>query len=380
MNFDKINLFQLPSPCYVIDCDILKNNLKILKTNCDLLEIKPLISIKGFPLALLFQDMAPYINGLSAASLFEAQLAKCMGKEIHIHAPAYRPDEIENVLKLCDHVSFNSLSQWQQYQSILFKGHVNSSIGLRINPEYSEINVDKYDPCMPHSRFGVTIENLLHQDVTGIEGFHLHTMYDNNAETFLRMIDILIDKFGTFLPNLSWINLGGGQRLADIDFPQNPLKKRLSTLTKNFALDVYVEPCEAIVTECGYLVSTVLDIVNNHRQTAILDTSAICHMPDVLDMPYQPDIEFPVTNDCGNYIYTIAGISCLAGDIIGEYRFNSPLHVGDKIVFSEMGAYTFAKENYFNGINHPSILLYDRAHGLRIAKCFGYRDYELQYL
>lgn len=379
MNFKKINLSQLPSPCYIIDCDTLKYNLQIMEQNCNYLGIKPLIAIKGFPLALVFNNMAPYICGLSVASLFEAQLGKHMGKEIHIHSPAYRADEIVDVFNQCNYITFNSFSQWENFQNVLSQNIKRPSIGLRINPEYSEINIDKYNPCMPYSRFGVTLEVLTYHDITGIDGFHLHVMYDNSAETFVRVIDHLIDKFGCYLPQLSWINLGGGQHLADANYPTDALKMAISKLTTDFGLNVYVEPCEAIVTGCGYLVSTVLDIVKNKKQTAILDTSALCHMPDVLETPYRPELEFPYENHYGIYNYIFAGVSCLAGDIIGEYRFSSPILVGDKIVFSEMGAYTFAKENYFNGINHPAIVLYDQTHGLHIAKQFSYQEYESKY-
>lgn len=380
MNWDNINLSNLPSPCYIIDCDILKNNLQIMKKNCDFLGLKPLISIKGFPLALIFRKMAPYINGISAASLFEAQLGKHLGKEIHIHAPAYKPNEIEQILKQCDHVVFNSLSEWQRYQNIIISNKKYISIGLRINPEYSEVKTDIYNPCMPYSRFGITKESLTRQIINGIDGFHLHVMCDQNAQTFANVIDHLLNKFEIYLPQLSWINLGGGQRLAEKNYQADFLQEKISKLITNFGLEIYVEPCEAIVTSCGYLLSTVLDVVKNKKETAILDVSALCHMPDVLEMPYQPDIEFPSNATVANYCYYLAGVSCLPGDIIGEYKFNAPIQPGDKIIFSEMGAYTFAKESYFNGINHPAIVLYDKKNGFSIAKQFTYQDYESNYL
>lgn len=380
MNWNKVDFSQLPSPCYVIDCDVLKKNLQTMKKHCDFLGLKPLISIKGFPLALLFQKMSPYIDGLSASSFFEAQLGKHLRKEIHIHAPAYRPDEIKKILQQCDHVVFNSLSQWEKYKGMRTKDTSNASIGLRINPEYSEINAEIYNPCMPYSRFGITREVLSHHNIDGVDGFHLHVMCDHDAKTFARVISNVLDKFGTYLPRLSWINFGGGQRLADENYQTNILKEKIALLTTKFDLEVYVEPCEAIVTDCGYLVSTVLDITENKKKTAILDVSALCHMPDVLEMPYQPDIEFPLGSSYGNYNYYLAGISCLAGDIIGEYKFNTPIKPGNKIVFSEMGAYTFARENYFNGINHPAIVLYDEKTGFHVAKQFYYQDYEANYL
>lgn len=380
MNCNEIDVSTLPSPCYIIDCDILNNKLLTFKENCAHLGVRALISIKGFPLALLYKDMAPYVYGLSASSLFEARLGKHMGNEIHIHAPAYKNEEILDVFAECDYVNFNSLSQWKQYKNLLPKNTNCPQIGLRINPEYAEIDIEKYNTCLPHSRFGITQKALLNQDISGIDGFHLHVMCDNNADTFARVIDHVIDKFGIYLKQLKWINLGGGQCLADENYVTTSLQKNISKLKNDFNLEVYVEPCEAVVTESGYLVSTVLDVVNNQKQTAILDTSALCHMPDVLEMPYRPDITFPAIGNNVKHNYILAGISCLAGDIIGEYRFNSAIHTGDKIVFSDMGAYTFSKQSYFNGINQPSIVLYDKIHGFRIVKQFDYFDYEYNYI
>lgn len=379
MNWKNIDLSLLPSPCYVIDCDILKDRLQTLKKHCDDLNLKPLLAIKGFPLAALYSEMAPYLYGTSASSLFEARLGGHMGKEVHIHAPAYRPEEMQEILTRCDHIVFNSIGQWTQYRNIVAISPRHRSVGLRVNPEYSEIAVPKYNPCQPFSRFGVTKKMLMHQDLSGLDGLHLHVMCDQGAETFARVIDHFRDNFEDALPRLSWINFGGGQRLADADCRVELLEVPLSKLAAEFALELYVEPCEPLTAECGYLVSTVLDIVGNKRQTAILDISAQCHMPDILEMPYRPDIVSPANDDMGNHSYTFAGVSCLAGDIIGEYKLEEPLQIGAKVVFSEMGAYTFARENYFNGINYPSIALYDHTHGFRIVKQFGYEHYENTY-
>ena len=379
MNWSDINISQLPTPCYVINCDILKQNLMLMKKRCDLLGIKPLIAVKGFPLALIFDVMSPYLNGASASSLFEAYLCRHLGKEIHIHAPAYKANEINEVLLHCDHVVFNSISQWEWGKNILNCSSKKVSPGLRINPEYSEIDVDKYDPCMRYFRLGIKEDILLNYDISGIEGFHLHVMYDQNAETFARIIDVVIKKIGKYLPQLTWINFGGGQQIADSDYKIELLKNPIYQLKHEFGIEVYIEPCESIVTNSGYLVSTVLDIVENEKRTAILDTSAICHMPDVLETPYLPDIVFPAMKNTKDYVYTLAGVSCLAGDIIGEYAMDKPLQIGDKIIFSDMGAYTFAKENYFNGINHPDIILYDQNHGFQLVKRYDYNDYEKKY-
>lgn len=379
MDWNKIDISKLPSPCYIINCDILKHNLGLMQKRCELLNIKPLLAVKGFPLALLFQNIAPFLCGASASSLFEARIGEYIGKEVHIHAPAYRTDEIAEIFTRCDHIVFNSITQWEKYKDTALQYANHASFGIRINPEYSEIAVDKYNPCLPYSRFGVKKANMDINRLTGIEGFHVHVMCDQGAETLARVIDTVINKFGSILPNLSWINLGGGHQLADDDYHFELLQEPLSKLTVDYGLSVYVEPCEAIVTGCGYLLATVLDIVINEKKTAILDTSAVCHMPDVLEMPYRPDIEYPANGDLKPHRYILSGVTCLAGDIIGEYQMANPLHTGDKIIFSDMGAYTFAKENYFNGINLPAIVLYSSEEGFRIVKEFSYQDYETKY-
>ena len=379
MNWSEKDLAELPSPCYVIDLDILEANLELMQKRCTLLGIKPLLSIKGFPLAHLFEDIAPYLFGLSAASLFEARLGQRMGKEVHIHAPAYRPDEFGEIMELCDHIVFNSIEQWERYREAVLHSGRNISCGLRINPEYSEIETNKYNPCLPGSRFGVTEAKLCRSTIAEIEGFHMHALCDQGAETLTRVVAAMFNKFEKFLPSLSWINFGGGHQLADADYRFELLREPISKLRLEYGLEVYVEPCEAIVTSAGFLVSTVLEIVSDEKPTAILDTSAICHMPDVLEMPYRPDVISPANDTLGGNTYILAGVSCLPGDIIGEYEMKEPLHLGDKIIFSDMGAYTFAKENYFNGINYPTIAVYSKKEGMRIVKSFNYSDYEAQY-
>lgn len=377
-----INSFweRVPSPCYLIDLDELYSNLGLLQNRCNDLGIRPLLAIKGFPLALLFRDIAPYVHGISASSPFEAKLGKNMGKEIHIHAPAYKPEDICNLMQLCDHVVFNSIGQWDSFRSLAEKYAGSVSCGIRINPEYSEVETDKYNPCLPYSRFGVT-SNLISLDkISGIEGFHTHVMCDQGAKTLSDVIDVVVNRFGNYFPQIKWINFGGGHKIADPDYEVDLIKDQIARLTSNYGLKVYIEPCEGIVTSSGYLICSVLDIVENGKKTAILDTSALCHMPDVLDMPYQPDIVFPNVCKEADYSYILAGISCLPGDIIGEYSFESPLHIGDRIVFSDMGAYTFARENYFNGINFPSISIFSQDKGLRVVKKYLYENYEQIYL
>lgn len=282
MNFYKLDITQLPSPCYVINCDVLKQNLLLMKKHCDYAAINPLLAIKGFPLALVYKDIAPFLKGASASSLYEANIAQYLGKEVHIHAPAYRPDEILNIYKNCNYIVFNSISQWEKYKNAFNWKKQQVSPGLRINPEYSEIDIEKYNTCTTYSRFGVTKNNIIQHDISGIEGFHFHALYDQGAETLIKIIDKVINNFGKYFKNIFWINLGGGHQLANEDYNIDLLEKTISKLKSEFGLEIYVEPCEAIVTSCGFLVSTVLDIVENNKKTIILDTSAICHMPDVL--------------------------------------------------------------------------------------------------
>lgn len=379
MDWNQVDVSCLPSPCYIIDLDILKHDLSVMHKRCRLLNISTLLAVKGFPLALLFKEIAPFWDGVSASSLFEARIGSYIGKEVHIHTPAYRESEMEEIFSRCDHIVFNSFTQWEKYR-VQAKPYGSSiSFGVRINPEYSEIAVKKYDPCLPYSRLGITAENMDIRRLSGIKGFHVHAMCDQGADVFSKVINTVIDKFGCFLPGLSWINFGGGHRLADDDYDLELLQRSLSKITHNYGLKVYVEPCEAIVTRSGYLLSTVLDIVENKKATAILDTSAVCHMPDVLEMPYRPDIDYPATGDQNPHEYILSGVSCLASDVIGKYQMKNRLHVGDKIIFSDMGAYTFAKENYFNGINFPAIVIYSSKNGFQIVKEFSYENYESQY-
>lgn len=380
MFIENILSSQLPTPCYVIDCDKLRANFSLLQKRCKFLNIKPLLAVKGFPLALVYDEIREYIYGTSASSVFELLLGNCINKENHIHSPAYKQEEIETILSNCDHIVFNSFQQWEQYKNILTTKYPYVSPGLRINPEYSEILIDKYNTCLPNSRFGVTLDELLQVDITGIEGFHLHAMCDQGAKTFLNVVEKVKNKFGNHLKDLKWINFGGGQQFAHNDFNIETLQGTLNKLVSDFKIQIYVEPCEPLTANCGYLVTTVLDVMDRNECVAILDTSACCHMPDILEMPYTPDIIYPKTsNNKEKFSYTLAGVSCLAGDIIGKYEFKNQLHIGDKIIFSDMGAYTFAKETYFNGINYPAIVLYEKQKGVSVVKQFDFQDYKKNY-
>lgn len=276
---------------------------------------------------------------------------------------------------MCDYIVFNSISQLEHYQN---QTKSIQKTGLRINPEYSEINVNKYNPCMQYSRLGIIKSNLNPKSIKSISGLHIHAMCENKAETFARLINKVTEDFSEFLNHISWINFGGGQLIASPNYNIECLKQPISKLISQYGLSVYIEPCESIVADCGYLIATVLDIVNNKKTIAILDTSVPCHMPSVLEMPYIPDVIYPKNSKTKKFSYILAGCSCLAGDIIGEYSFEMPLKIGDKIVFSEMGAYTFGRQNYFNGINFPTIIL-KKGSNYQVIKKFTYNDYQTIY-
>lgn len=378
MNLDNLNLSTIETPCFIINYLELIENLQLAKSRADELNIKILLSVKGFPLAKIYDDISEYLSGVSAASLFEAKLGKHMGKEVHIHAVAYKDNQIEEIFQNADHIVFNSIYQLNRFKSKLSATPHNISFGIRFNPEYSEINVEKYNTCSQFSRFGITTNEFNKLSMADIEGVHLHAMNENDANTFRKIIYKTINEIGDRLHDLKWINFGGGQLITDKEYDISLLKEPIALLKEQFGLTVYIEPCESLVTKSGYLIASVLDIVHNGKDIAILDTSAICHMPDVISMPYTPDISYPKTTDKG-YKYVLAGNTCLVGDIIGEYSFNNPLKIGDKIIFEEMGAYTFSQESYFNGINHPDILLYKNEGDFKIIKHFDYKDYKHVY-
>lgn len=370
------NIKSLPTPCYLIDYDYLLNNIKLAKKRCEVLNVKMLLSIKGFPLYSIFEDISPYFDGVSASSLFEAKAGQLMKKEVHIHSPVYSAIDFEEISSICDHIVFNSISQLKIYGP---KIDECKKIGLRINPEYSEVAIEKYNPCCEYSRFGVTQTNLCNNTLPEIGGLHMHTMCENEAESFARIINKTSNKFNKLFEKISWINFGGGQLITEPNYNLECLKQPINNLINNYRLKIYIEPCESLVSESGFLVATVLDIIDNGKLIAILDTSAVCHMPEILEMPYTPDIEYPTNSRDCKYPYIIAGNSCLAGDIIGEYFFENPLKIGDKIVFSEMGAYTFCKANYFNGINLPTIALYKNNSLFQILKQYNYENYKSIY-
>ncbi|MBQ2276341.1 MAG: carboxynorspermidine decarboxylase [Lachnospiraceae bacterium] len=380
MDFSYFN--QVSTPSYVIDERLLKANLEKLhgvmkETGCSILLAQKSFSHYGsYPL------ISKYLSGTTASGLFEAKLGKeYMGeKEVHIYSPAYKEEDFAEIMQVSDHIVFNSPTQWEKFKGMVAdfskKTQKKMSCGIRVNPEYAKVETECYNPCGLYSRLGVTKKVIDTMDLTGIEGLHFHTMCEQNSDVLAETLQVVEEKFSHVLPQMKWINFGGGHHITREDYDTNTLIKCIRHMQDTYGLKVYIEPGEAIALNAGFLVSTVLDIVENGRSIAILDTSAACHMPDVLEMPYRPEVIGAGKLGEKPYEYRFGGPTCLAGDIIGDYSFDAPLKVGDRVVFCDMAIYSMVKNNTFNGMPLPAIYRYSEEEGLILAKQFGYEDFK----
>jgi carboxynorspermidine decarboxylase len=372
-----LDFSNLPTPCYVVDQRLLERNLKILDSVQKRAGCRILLALKGFSMHAVFPLVGRYLAGVTASSLFEARLGfEKMGQEVHVYSPSYIPDDFDELLGYCDHMVFNSFDQWTRYKGKVqaFAGkHI--SCGLRVNPEYSEIATPLYNPCFANSRLGIPLANFRPDELEGIEGLHFHTLCEQNSDALARTVPVVDEKFGRYLRNMKWINMGGGHHITRPDYDLDSLVRSICFFKDKYGLEVYLEPGEAIALNTGYLVSTVLDVVENGMRIALLDTSAACHMPDVIEMPYRPDVIGAGAPGEFAHTYRLGGPTCLAGDIIGDYSFRKPLKPGDRLIFRDMAHYTMVKNNMFNGVNLPSIALFDETAGMRILRTFGYEDY-----
>ena len=367
----------LPTPCYIVDEGLLRRNLEILQSVQDRTGCSILLALKGFSMYSVFPLVGQYLKGITSSSLFEARLGfEKMGKEVHIYAPAYVEEEFDEIMEYCDHIVFNSFHQWNMFKSRV-KAHPGKPIqcGIRVNPEYSEIKTPLYDPCYTGSRLGVTLANFKPEELDGLDGLHFHTLCEQNSDTLERTIKVVDQKFGPYIARMKWLNMGGGHHITREDYDIEALIRSILYFKEKYGVQVYLEPGEAIALNTGFLVAKVLDIVDNGMKIAILDTSAACHMPDVIEMPYRPNIIGSGMPGEKNHTYRLGGLTCLAGDIIGDYSFDESLKPGDRLVFCDMAHYTMVKNNMFNGVNLPSIATFNEAEGIRIHKCFGYEDY-----
>ena len=375
-NYEVVDSFdKLPSPAYVCEEELLENNLKLLKRVQDETGVKILLALKGFAMHSTFDLCKKYLKGCCASGLHEALLAKEeFGKEVHTYSPAFKDEEIDEIISISNHLVFNSFNQLKRYKDKAFK---KVSLGVRLNPEYSSVEVDLYNPCAPNSRLGITKANFDESQLQYLEGFHFHALCEQNVDALEGALANFEKNFSLYFSQLKWVNFGGGHHITRADYDVEGLINLLKDFKARYPhLEVYMEPGEAVGWQTGYLVATVLDIVNNGMDLAILDTSAEAHMPDTLAMPYRAMIRNSAVAFEKKYTYRLGGNTCLAGDIIGDYSFDEPLKVGDRISLEDMIHYTMVKTTTFNGIKLPSIIIKNKDNSYKVIKNFCYNDYK----
>lgn len=374
------NFFDFESvetPCYVVGEKELLKNASILKEVMERTGCKILLAQKAFSMYSVYPMLSKYLKGTTASGLFEAKLGREeFDGEVHVFSPAYKQSEMDELVKIADHIVFNSFSQWKKFRNSIKNCGRKISCGIRCNPEYSEIETDIYNPCFRNSRLGVTLENFEENELEGIDGLHFHTMCEQGADVLKRTIPHIEEKFGKYLSKMKWINLGGGHHITKDGYDLDTLCQCVNYLRDKYGLEVYLEPGEAVALNAGWLVSEVLETQKNGMDLAILDTSAACHMPDVLEMPYRPEIIGAGLPGEKEYTYRLGGPTCLAGDIIGDYSFDKPLKSGDRLVFCDMAIYSMVKNNTFNGMPLPSIYLAHTDGTTELIRKFGYEDFK----
>ncbi|MDY7331686.1 carboxynorspermidine decarboxylase [Streptococcus suis] len=367
---------QVPTPAYVIDEAKLVNNLEILKFVQDRTGCKVLLAQKAFSMYATYPLISQYLAGTTASGLYEAKLGREeFGGEVHVFAPAFKDADLEEILEIADHIVFNSERQLRKHVDKCRAAGV--SVGLRINPECSTQDEHAlYDPCATGSRFGVRIDQFSEDLLDLVDGLHFHTLCEQNSDDLKTTLEAVEDKFGPYLHRIKWLNMGGGHHVTREDYDLDLLISSIQHMQETYGLEVYIEPGEAIALNAGYLVTEVLDIVENGIETLVLDTSATCHMPDVLEMPYRPPLRHGSEAGERAFTYRLSSNTCLTGDIIGDYSFEKPVQIGDKLYFEDMAIYSFVKNNTFNGIGLPSLVLMDQTGDCRIIKSFGYEDFK----
>ena len=369
-----INLFEtINTPAYVADEEKIIANLSILKNIKEEAGCKILLAQKAFSMFSLYPLIEQYLDGTTASGLYEARLGREEFRgEVHVFSPAFRDDEFDEIVSLCDHIVFNSPSE-------VFRFHERAkgkSLGLRVNPECSTQETAIYDPCAKGSRLGTTLENFDPAVLSYIDGLHFHTLCEQGADALDITLKAFEEKFGKYLKGLKWVNFGGGHHITRDDYDRKLLIGLVRGFKERYGVEVYLEPGEAIALNAGYLVTKVLDVVHNDIDIALLDTSAACHMPDVLEMPYRPPLYASGEMGEKKYDYRLSSATCLAGDVIGDYSFDAPLKRGDTLVFLDMAIYSMVKNNTFNGMRLPDIGILDRDGKYRIVKSFGYEDFK----
>lgn len=381
-----IDINKVPSPCYIMDEALLRKNLSLIKSVADRAGVEIILAFKSFAMWKSFPIFREYIRYTTASSPYEARLAyEEFGSKAHTYSPAYTEADFPVIMKCSSHITFNSFSQFQRFYPAVEANEEKISCGIRINPEYSEVEVELYNPCAPGTRFGVTADLLPETLPAGIEGFHCHCHCESSSYELEHTLQHLEEKFSRWFPRLKWLNLGGGHLMTRKDYDTEHLISLLKGLKSRYPhLEIILEPGSAFTWQTGPLVASVVDIVESRGvKTAILDVSFTCHMPDCLEMPYQPAVrgaetlpaEAVKTAAEGANVYRLGGNSCLSGDYMGSWRFDHPLQMGERIVLEDMIHYTMVKTNMFNGIQHPSIAIWHEDNTLEIYKNFQYEDY-----
>ena len=375
MDFD-IDISSLPTPSYIVDERLLIKNLEKLKSIIDRTGCRILLAQKGFSMFYFYPLIKKYLNGTTASSLYEARLGfEEMGNETHIFNPSYREDEIDEILSMVDHIVFNSFNQWSKYKNLVKSHERTISCGLRVNPEYSSVETEIYNPTGKFSRFGVTRVNFKEDELDGIDGLHFHALCEQNSDALEATLVAFEEKFGQYLHGMKWVNFGGGHHITRDDYDVEKLINCINHIKNKYNVEVYLEPGEAVALNTGFLVTEVLDTIYNEMDILLVDTSAACHMPDVIEMPYRP---FIINSGMPNekaYTYKLGGPTCLAGDVIGDYSFDNPINIGDKLIFTDMAHYSMVKNNTFNGINLPAIAVYTEKDGVKVIRSFKYEDF-----
>ncbi len=368
----------LHTPCFVIERVAIERNLKRLdevqqRTGCRII-----LALKGFACFHLAPLVMRYLKGVTASSLDEARLGReSFGGEVHVCGPAYRDDEFDELVSLADHIVFNSFSQWARFKSRILSARKRIACGIRINPRHSEVRVQTYDPCQPGSRLGVPRDQFDESALDGITGLHFHALCELNADALERTLVVVERDFGAVIRKMRWMDFGGGHHITRADYDVDGLCRLITSFRERYdGIEVYLEPGEAVALNAGVLVSRVLDVIRNDVDIAVLDTSASTHMPDVLEMPYRPAIEGAGKPGEYAHTYRLGGMSCLAGDIIGDYSFREPLQPGSLLVFKDMAHYSMVKTNTFNGIRLPSIAIEEADGRVDVVRTFGYEDFK----
>ena len=375
-----LNYKKLPSPSYVCHMTRLKSNLTLLNHVSEVSGAKVILALKGFAMWSTFDMVSEYLSGATASGLHEAKLAReKMNGEVHTYAPAFKEEEIEEIALVSDHLVFNTPSQLLKFAPIVKKINPELSISLRVNPEVSSSPVDLYNPCGLYSRLGTTKKNFDEAVLPYLDGLNFHALCEQDVDALEAVLEVFEANFGTYIDGLKYVNFGGGHHITKQGYDV----ERLVTVIKDFRarhnnIIVYLEPGEAVGWETGELVSTVLDVLHNGMDIAILDTSAEAHMPDTLAMPYRAEVRGAAEAGVKKYTYRLGGNTCLAGDIMGDYSFDRPLEIGDKVIFEDQIHYTFVKNTTFNGMKLPSLVLVHEDGTVETVRSFGYEDYKMR--